>query len=441
LFCISFFNVEDIKFIRQAKTEKKITALDIFAVINSPQIASVFLDIPKVASSDLASFIKTQTSKQIPFNPEQSSLFYRVNRIVGKDKETQKLKVISLVVPNKLINDTLDVIRANNLNVKGIYIASEAIGYLPIMQGRSKKDSYAILDIGHKRSFLNIYRRGVLEFVRSINVAGEHITSSLLRTLTIEDKKIIITAEDAEKLKKECGMPLDEEKEEMVGEIKKAYIQTMLKPTIDRIINELKRSLSYHSNFLGGEQIKHLYLTGGSSQLKNLDFYIKSNLVGVEVSALKPLKLLKGIDELSFTNQEILDSFEGRLSSALGVFIPALKRINIVPKNILIEQKLNVLLIASAILVVLLGAIFAGFYFLTFGQIYSYQRLLKKVKSDYNRLVPVEDAINRYNALKVKYKAKKSKISKTIGRQPNWGGIFKEFTNITPEGVVFKKLV
>ena len=428
-------------FIRQAKESKKITSLDIFAVINNPQIASVLLEIPKVSSSDLSAFIKTQTSKQIPFDSEQNEVFFRMNRAASKESKGGKIKVVSVVVPKILIGEAIDVLKSNAFNIRGIFVASEAIDVLPLYtKAASRRDTYAILDMGYKCSFLNIYRGGILEFIRSVNVAGEHLTASLLRTLTIDDKKIIIAAEDAEKLKQECGFPLDEEKEEFIGDLKKSYIQAMLKPTLDRIINELRRSLNYYSHFLGGREIKKLFITGGSANLLNLDKYLESNL-GVEVSKIAPLKIVKGIEELSYTNQEFMEAAQESMSACLGSVLYNPRRINLIPKSLLLEQRLNVFKIASAILVVLVGFMSILFYSLTFGQIYSYQRSLKKVKSGYAKLAPAERLIDKYNKLKAEFRQKKSMISSVINRQPLWSAILKEFTNITPEGVVFKEVL
>ena len=82
--------------------------------------------------------------------------------------------------------------------------------------------------------------------------------------------------------------PLEEEaKNEFLtdfGILTGEQISSMLRPNLERLLMELNRTFSYYaSNFKSPlTNIEGLYLTGGSSRLKNLKEFLQHNLKEVK---------------------------------------------------------------------------------------------------------------------------------------------------------------
>ena len=72
-------------------------------------------------------------------------------------------------------------------------------------------------------------------------------------------------------------------------------IQKSLKPVINELINEVRRSLVYYDNQTGKKGFSHLVLTGGGCLLNGMPEVFGSEL-GLEVEFLEPFKRLH-VDE------------------------------------------------------------------------------------------------------------------------------------------------
>ena len=90
----------------------------------------------------------------------------------------------------------------------------------------------------------------------------------MAKTIPTAQGAITISPEDAEKIKRQCGIPLEEEaKNEFLtdfGILTGEQISSMLRPNLERLLMELNRTFSYYaSNFKSPlTNIEGLYLTG-----------------------------------------------------------------------------------------------------------------------------------------------------------------------------------
>lgn len=63
-----------------------------------------------------------------------------------------------------------------------------------------------------------------------------------------------------------------------VGEIDEATLHSVLKPVLDNLVNEVRRSLEYHTTRYPDAAVRRVTVVGGGAKLKNLDAYLTQEL-------------------------------------------------------------------------------------------------------------------------------------------------------------------
>ncbi|HNW91459.1 MAG TPA: pilus assembly protein PilM, partial [bacterium] len=80
-------------------------------------------------------------------------------------------------------------------------------------------------------------------------------------------------------------------------EDKREEIESAIKPMLDRLVGELKRSFDYYKAQISNEDIKKIYLCGGGAMLKDLAPFLQQK-TGIETEVFNPLAKLEveGVD-------------------------------------------------------------------------------------------------------------------------------------------------
>jgi len=95
-----------------------------------------------------------------------------------------------------------------------------------------------------------------------------------------------------------------------------AAVHAVLKPILDDLASELRRSLEYHGARYPDAPVKRIILVGGGAKMHNLDTYFSQNL-GVPASVGNPLQSLA--TDTSQVNQQVIAEQGSALAVALGL--------------------------------------------------------------------------------------------------------------------------
>lgn len=76
-----------------------------------------------------------------------------------------------------------------------------------------------------------------------------------------------------------------------VGEIDAQTLHSVLEPVLDNLINEVRRSLEYHTTRYPEAAVRRIVLTGGGAKLKNLDAFFTQRM-GISTTVGNPLSRL-----------------------------------------------------------------------------------------------------------------------------------------------------
>ena len=214
-----------------------------------------------------------------------------------------------------MIKEHLEVMENASIEPQIVDLDSSSLFYCFDAMGARKDGAVAIIDIGAKKTTLCIIKDGTLQFIRSIPIGGEDITEAISKELSIdrdgaEEKKIqgAIVLEHIEREGKQKN-----------GDTYECKISQAITDTLDRLSRDIDLGFSYYNTVYFEQDLSEILLTGGSSNIRNIERYFERRF-SVETSQFSPLQSLpNSLSEIDSQDQSIL-------SGALGLAMKGLKR-------------------------------------------------------------------------------------------------------------------
>ena len=141
--------------------------------------------------------------------------------------------------------------------------------------------SILLLDMGASATNVSIIHAGALRFTRIFAIGGDTLTHAIE---TGFDASYL----EAEKLKMEKGVAvLDEEIMDVDEDMRE--IHEMIKPHLETLALEIRRSLAYYTSKYRGESVTKIVLTGGGALLRGVNRFFEDDL-GIPVMYSNPLQ-------------------------------------------------------------------------------------------------------------------------------------------------------
>jgi len=405
------------------------------------------LTIPSITEKELKGVVGVELKKKLPFQVDLSRIFF--NYFVTSKFEEEKgitFQITCIAMDKYVLEENIRILKDIGIRPMVINIIPDALGNL-IKEIAKEANCVAVLDMGVKESVFSVYKKGLLQFSRQIPIGGEQFTQVIMKTMVTLGMKNV-TEESAEKVKRQCGIPLEEEVflEYFTdfGVIKGNQIAVALRPLLERFNTEINRTINYYYRTFRENKIDCLYLTGGSSRLKNIDRLLNFNLQNINIGTiekLNPLSVVKGWMDSGVSRYElVMEEAAPHLSAVLGLCINRGGKVNLLPPKEILEQRIGFLAATTRIVFILLLAIILGTYTFSYGKCLLYKKLINATQLEINGLSSKIKQIKDYMALKGILTERKSLLENAIGRQPLWMGVLKELSNITPQGMALRHL-
>ncbi len=439
------------EFVKEFVAESRVkTSLGRLAVWGKGVFVFSF-NVPALNKKDLRGAVSMELKKRLPFQTSLENIVFDffVTGALRDEKGLNLSQVTCIACDKILLEEQTQFMKDIGIRPIAINAVADAIGNLsPFCCEASAGKTSAILDIGANTSTLNFYKAGQLLFSREIPIAGEHFSQSMAKTIPTAHGALNISPEDAEKIKRQCGIPLEEEaKNEFLtdfGMLTGEQISSMLRPNLERLLMELNRTFSYYvSNFKTPlTNVEGLYLTGGSSRLKNLKEFLQHNLKDVKkIEYLNVLKAAKGWKETSiFKHELVMEQAAPHLACAFGLAIAGGGRINLLPAKEKLEQNISFLNSLFKIAFPFILTLSLLYFVMDSAENNRYKKLILETQGQIKQLEPHSRRAREYLELKTKLEQRKKVLESASGRQPFWFGIFKELSNITPKEVILRRI-
>ncbi len=290
-----------------------------------------------------------------------------------------------------------------------------------------------IVDIGSNRTQVNVYRDSRLKFSREFALGGDAATSEIIQAGKCFGGEIEISWEEAETVKRSRNLIGNAGAEPLRGKLTVAQAGSMLRPVLERIVQECRRSLEYYDQLFRDGKISRIYLTGGGALLPGFFSFFQERMSAPVELMLPPerLRLHPSIQDREGVIRRFPD-----LSRAAALGLSAKPPLNFISPPVLFIQNLLRSKAALLILAVFLFGLSLILYRLKISQIPQFEDLIRSRKEG---VAVLEKELSPYAQLE----ALKQEVAGTgkLGvysqeRRPDWRGILKELSRITPPEVV-----
>ncbi len=325
-------------------------------VISDPDAVFIkHMIFPALPDSEIAGAVHWRLKEEAIFANEEIQAAWQVFRRFTDEEGAKKIELVLAAALSRLVRQAVAVVSACGL--LPVVVTTPPFVYAGWLGADAAASPNAVLDIGFHQATLNIYQNGQLCFSRSLGFSADKLTQSLTSALQTEAGRIALSYAEAEALKQAVGIPI--EGESISSKIPSSHLGALMRPFLEGLSREIRRSLDYFTLHFKQENPSRLYLVGGGAKLKNLASHLAAELK-MEVMFLpcREVVAVSPIDSPRFAEEELL------LSAVVAACIfPS--PVNLLPEE-LKTQKLEIFeRISLRLIAITLGVMFlVSFLFL-----------------------------------------------------------------------------
>jgi type IV pilus assembly protein PilM len=235
---------------------------NVAVAIPSQRVFSTVTDFDRLSSGELSRAIRYQADSLIPTPLDESKIDWAI--IGDSPKDQSKVEVLLSSVPNKYVEQRLDMLESIGLNVISFEPANLALtrALLP----PETTAPMMLIDIGHKATDIVVTLNGTPRLTRSLPTGTEAIIRAAAQNLNVDEKQ-------AEQFVFKFG--LSEQKLE--GQVYQAIIGA-----VDLLTAEVDRSIKFFQDRYTSSKVDQIVVTGGASSLPEFPLHL-ANKYGVNV--------------------------------------------------------------------------------------------------------------------------------------------------------------
>ena len=407
----------------------------VFSVVGGPRVSVRRVVMPPMPKREMIDAVKWEAKNHIPFPVEDAIIDYQ---IIGDvvEQGVKKYDLLVVAAERSLIEEHLSLLKNAGIRVTAVTAAPLSLWNLVKKGGLKLPEDkiVALLNIGGDVTDINIFKGGGLQFTRQVLIAGMNITRAMTGILVSDYGQIELDIHQAEELKKKWGIPTDTESQMIDDKISSTQILALLRPIIDRMVSEIKRSFAYHREESRGQRVEHVILVGGCSKLKGFAELLSKGL-GMNVEVGDPLV---SVDVQ--VDKEGASDVASRLAVVMGTALGGTKGINLIPLEIRTQAQRFLRRLSLEVV----GTIAA--FFMLFNYIFMYSQVTnynKRIKSSNIELATLRAEVERaadLDTMRKNIARRNSLIKELTDKGFDWVNILKEMSNIIPPDVILTSI-
>lgn len=239
--------------------------------LSESQVYTRLIELPPLSDSELSSAMSWEAEQYIPIPVEEVNLDYQVISRPEADETEEKMKILLIAAPKRVVARIAEVVAQAGLEPMGI--ETELIGVMRVFfkPTRTDQPTALICHFGSATTDLAVMRQGAVATTYSIATGGLALTRSIANNLSMD----ILQAEE---YKRTYGL----EEKQLEGKVRGAMI-----PVVDIIVSEIKKGLQFYATKIEGDPVKLVILSGGTAHLPNIVATLAKAL-GLEVVVGNP---------------------------------------------------------------------------------------------------------------------------------------------------------
>jgi|GEM_PF-1223977 len=381
------------------------------------------LTVPEMPKEELPQALRWAARSHIPFNVESAPFAFEVLEV--KDK---KQDVLIVAAEEDFLVQWGTAVQEAGFQVASMNSSTLALldwmkeGGIPV-----EGDPIALVDIGGKGTSLFILTNGKVSFIRDLEIGGDTVTQSLTQALATPQGELKLDEKEAEALKCLYGFPVQGQVQ--TEKLNASQIVSLMRPVLERLANEVRRSFEFFREGFGGD-VKKVYLTGGSSQLRNLTTFLSEKMT----RSVEPLPLLTGFQwQSGRLNEEDLRQRFSFVAPVLATAFQEGKGMNLLPARFREKKTRYAERVTMRVLTFLVAASLLTFFVFQRLQIHFLQGELELARPSWKFVQDIE-------ALQKSVQEYKDAGAKIRRGHPYVLGALKEIANSLPPHAVLSRV-
>ncbi|MFO7638525.1 MAG: type IV pilus assembly protein PilM [bacterium] len=262
---------------------------EVFSFVSGPSVSVRQAPFPKMNRRELKDAIMLRLEKYSPFTLDEAILDFKT---LGPVREAGAIKDNVMVVAARkdVVSDHISTLKKAGLEPTAISVIPFALhAAVKKFAGIRPDETVCLLDIGAEFTDMVFMKGERLDLSRVITTAGNAITEAMTVAITTEEGQLALDAYDAEKLKRQYGIPDEDSDERLSSGILVKRLATLQRPALERFVAEINRSIDFYRREYGESKIDRLLICGGTAALHGLKEYIQSNL-GISTEVFDPFR-------------------------------------------------------------------------------------------------------------------------------------------------------
>lgn len=409
----------------------------VISVVAGQRVSVRKVIVPHMPKEDLLEAVKWEAKEHIPFPIENAIVDFH---IIGEvtDKAVKKLELMVVAVERFVIDQHIALLQNVQILPTSITVAPFALTNVLKKNDYFKSgESIAVVSSGAETTTINVFHGENLLFNREIPLGGNTITRSMVGTLISDSGQVDLDVNQADILKKDWGIPDERNPQQLTPEINSMQIVPLLRPNLERLANEIRRSFDYYREDTRGKKVSRVILLGGNAELKGLKEFLQ-NALGLEVEVTRSFKNIQ--IELSAEKRQELELLSPRLGIALGAALTGGKGVNLLPREIREQATKTARNAMTALISFLIAFIFAMVYAHVYMQLRSYQKLAVTNQSALASLKQQVAQAYELQVLQEKMAARKNLIQLITADEPLWVEMLRTISQCVPERIILEEI-
>lgn len=254
-----------IDLIRELLEKNKVSATKVYGIINSSNIVTRYINLPKVDQSHLSEIIKYQLNDILPIDLKEYIVQYLNMGIIFENK-VEKFRILLIAMPKNIVLEHIELIR--EIGLKGEILDFQGNGIAKLINFNNfingdyiVKDKVIVsIDIGYDNSKLTIIKNGKIELTKILDIGANKLYKNIKSVFDY-------TFEECEEKVKNISNI------NQINEEFKDYsiLVNITNSTIYTLMENIENLIRYYRSKELGNKIDLIVLQGGLSNINGID--------------------------------------------------------------------------------------------------------------------------------------------------------------------------
>ena len=325
---------------------QKILPLDLLAIadvsvmISNLPVIITSETMPALDSKELDQAIMFRAQKMVPETIKNPHIEYEIiEKIDSQDSSQIHLRIY--IIDQDELELWLQALRECGISPQKVTLPHMAIQQnLAHFYPQEIEAGIALLDIGSDKSQLIFAGNNTLKLIRALEIGVDDFIKSLTGSHIINDQEIDIGRKRAEDLLRKYGVLSTNTEEKTDYEFPVARTGIMLYNDIEKMVNDVQRSLDYYMSTFPDSPIQSILITGGGANIANLRDKLedKLSLSVMHHSYLNKLTIGRDVTEIDQLLQDAQI-----ISGSVGLALDQSNKLNLLPKQLQTKKQSNLI--------------------------------------------------------------------------------------------------